>query len=266
MVKRKIIKIDEAKCDGCGLCVTACHEGAIQIVDHKARLVSEVYCDGLGDCLGECPQDAITIEERDAEAFDEKAVEEHLARKAEAHAGASAGAESAPPLPPVGGGCPGAALRKLSPQPAAPAAARSAAGAADAPPAAPGLSGLGNWPVQLMLVPPAAPFLKDCDLLICADCVPFAVPDFHTRYLAGKILLVGCPKLDNLPHYEEKLKAIFTEAKPRSITVLKMEVPCCGGIAQVAVAARKVAAPDTPIKVHTVGIQGAEIACEDVAS
>ena len=247
MVKRKIIKIDEEKCDGCGLCVTACHEGAIRIVDDKARLVSEVYCDGLGDCLGECPQDAITIEERDAEAFDEKAVEEHLAREAKT--------ESAPPLPPVGGGCPGAALRKLSPMPAAATAA-----------SAPGASGLGNWPVQLMLVPPGAPFLKAADLLICADCVPFAVPDFHSRYLAGKILLVGCPKLDDLQHYEEKLKAIFSEAKPRSITVLKMEVPCCGGIAQVAVAARKVAAPDTSIKVHTVGIQGAEIACEDVAS
>ncbi len=248
MVKRKIIKIDEDKCDGCGLCVTACHEGAIQIVDDKARLVSEVYCDGLGDCLGECPQDAITIEERDAEAFDEKAVEEHLARKTKT--------ESAPPLPPVGGGCPGAALRKLSPKPAAAATAGST----------PGASGLGNWPVQLMLVPPGAPFLKDADLLICADCVPFAVPDFHSRYLAGRILLVGCPKLDNLQHYEEKLKAIFAEARPRSITVLKMEVPCCDGIAQVTVAARKVAAPDKPIKVHTVGIQGAEIACEDVAS
>ncbi len=247
MVKRKIIKIDETKCDGCGICVDACHEGAIQIVDDKARLVSDIYCDGLGDCLAECPQDAITIEEREADAFDEKAVEEHLARKTKA---------SSAPKPPIGGGCPGAAMRQFAPKQAA----------AAAPGSAPAASGLGNWPIQIMLIPPAAPFLKEADLLICADCVPFAVPDFHNSYLAGKILLVGCPKLDDLQYYEEKLKAIFAEARPRSITVLKMEVPCCGGIAQVSVAARNLAAPDTPIKVHTVGIQGAEIACEDVAS
>jgi Pyruvate/2-oxoacid:ferredoxin oxidoreductase delta subunit len=206
MVKRKIINIDEDKCDGCELCVDACHEGAIQIVDGKAKLVSEIYCDGLGDCLAECPQDAITIEEREADAFDEKAVEEHLQKKS---------AAEAKPMPPISGGCPGAAMRKFDKRPAPAAAGGSADDAA-------GPSQLGHWPIQLMLVPPGAPFLKETDILICADCVPFAVPNFHSHYLAGKSLLVGCPKLDDIDYYEEKLKAIFAESNPKTITVLKM--------------------------------------------
>jgi ferredoxin len=246
MAVRKIIKIDEEKCDGCGLCVTACHEGALQVIDGKARLKSEIYCDGLGDCLSECPQDAITIEEREADAFDEKAVEVHLARQKSS--------KQAPAHPPVEGGCPGTALRSFQ-QRAAPSPAGKGEG---------GPTQLSHWPVQLMLVPPGAPFLKGADLLICADCVPFAVPDFHARYLSGRSVLVGCPKLDDLNFYLEKLKAIFAEAEARSITVLKMQVPCCAGIAQAAVQARNETVPQTETRVYTIGLQGEELFCEEV--
>jgi ferredoxin len=225
---RDIVKIDEEKCNGCGQCVPACAEGALQIIDGKAKLVSEVYCDGLGACLGVCPQDAITIEKREADAFDEAAVEEHTRQEAEG------------PLP---CGCPGSAMQSF--------AAREPADAGDAPP-----SKLGHWPVQLRLVPPFAPFLKNADLVVCADCVAFAVPDFHDRYVAGRAVLVGCPKLDDLAYYREKLEAVFREATPASITVLRMEVPCCAGIANAAVAARNAVAADTPTEVHVVGVQG----------
>ena len=287
MSLRKIVKIDEEKCDGCGLCVPSCAEGAIQIIDGKARLISETFCDGLGACLGECPQDAITVEERAAAEFDEKAVEEHLARlegggdkSAPAvaargfgpspapalHASVSPGPVPAPaprrPASPAAG-CPSSALKDFRPKPAPAACPGSAmrqfsgpaqAGPADFQPAE--SSQLSHWPIQLMLVPPQAPFLQGADLVICADCVPFTVPDFHRRYLTGRAVLVGCPKLDDLAHYQEKLKAILGSARPRRVTVLRMEVPCCGGIAQAALMARNAAAPETPLEVHTIGIQG----------
>ena len=237
MALRKIVKIDEEKCDGCGICVPACAEGALQIIDGKARLVSEVYCDGLGACLGDCPQDAITIEEREADKFDEVAVEKYLESLNQTE-------QIQPIESPCG--CPGAAMQTLKPdraeQPNAPEQ--------NIP------SALQSWPVQLMLVPPMAPFLKSADILICADCVPFAVPDFHSRFLKGKIALVGCPKLDDISFYREKLKAIFAEARPSSVTVLRMEVPCCGGIVSAAVSAREEVIPDTPAEVHVIGING----------
>jgi ferredoxin len=205
-------------------------------VEGKAKLISDIYCDGLGDCLAECPQDAITIEEREAKAYDEQAVK---ARLAQAH---------------KGGGCPASALRSFNPKPVCASDSQSSAQPA---------SQLGHWPVQLKLVPPEAPFLKGADLLICADCVPFAVPDFHTRYLSGKAVLVGCPKLDDLQYYYEKLKAIYAEALPKSLTVLKMVVPCCGGIAQAAIQARNEVIPDTEVKVHTLDLQGQEIHVEN---
>jgi Pyruvate/2-oxoacid:ferredoxin oxidoreductase delta subunit len=257
MSTRKIVRIDEEKCDGCGLCVPSCAERAIQIVDGKAKLVSEVFCDGLGACLGECPLDAITIEEREAENFDESAVEQHLERLKEdaaqsetkpslasPHHGHAAGAGHAP-------SCPGSAMRRFDLPAAAPATHDTLAGP----------SQLGHWPIQLMLVPPQAPFLKNQNILVCADCVPFTVPDFHGRYLAGSAVLVGCPKLDNLEFYHEKLKAIFAEAAPRKVTVLRMEVPCCGGIAQAAVDARNEVAPGVLLEIHTIGIRG-DIRCE----
>lgn len=249
MALRKIIEIDEELCDGCGDCITACHEGAIKLVDGKAKLISESYCDGLGDCIGECPQGAIKTVVREAADFDEQAVQTHLKKQ-----------ESKPSFPmadaPAGGGCPGSAMRNLAM--AAPGAGGMAVGDQPTEP-----SLLGHWPVQLMLVPPHAPFLKNADLLICADCVPFTVPDFHQRYLKDRAVVVGCPKLDSLEHYFEKLKDIFQTAEPRRITVLRMEVPCCGGIAQVALQAKKIVCPDTPIEVHTIGVRG-EIRCESL--
>ncbi len=239
---RKIIQINEEKCDGCGDCISACAEGAIQIIGGKAKVVNDSYCDGLGACLGKCPQGAITIIEREATAFDQAAVQKHLAQQKRITL----------PVHPVGGGCPGSAMQQIDRE--------STAGVhTESRPAV--SSQLGHWPVQLMLIPPHAPFLANADILICADCVPFALPDFHSRYLTGRAVLVGCPKLDNLNHYAEKMKAIFAAASPRSIMVLKMEVPCCSGIAQVVLQARNEVAPDVPIEVLTIGVRG-EIECE----
>ena len=278
---RKIVHIDEEKCNGCGECIPACHEGALQLIDGKARLVGDVYCDGLGDCLGTCPQDAITVEEREAEEFDTAAVEERLAAtKADADADAACAcpgaaarelADEAPGCP--GKGCPGAAVRELFNDDAtadAPTVDHRAAGecpgggersgcgkccgggdAGEAPP-----SRLGHWPLQLSLVPPGAPFLDGADIVVCADCVAFAVPDFHTRYVAGNAVLIGCPKLDDLTLYRDKLKKLFARAQPESVTVLRMEVPCCAGIAGATVEACEEALPGLPIEVHTIGIRG----------
>jgi NAD-dependent dihydropyrimidine dehydrogenase PreA subunit len=232
MPTRKIVKIDEELCDGCGVCVPSCAEGALQIIDGKARLVGDNLCDGLGACLGECPQDAIIIEEREADEFDEAAVHEHLKKQEE------------PQQPELPCGCPGSALRTIACE-EEPASVQTG----------PVKSELTHWPVQLMLIPPTAPFLKDADILIAADCVPFKVPDFHSRYLKGKSLLVGCPKLDNLDIYRQKLKEIFAVARPRSITVLRMEVPCCGGIVHATLEARDQSAPHLPVSVHTIGIR-----------
>ncbi len=221
MVVRKIVEIDEERCDGCGLCATACHEGAIQIVNGKAKLVSDTYCDGLGDCLQECPRDAITVIEREADEYDAEAVEERIAD------------------------------------------ARQAPGAKRAPGAA---TQLRQWPVQLMLVPPTAPFLKGADILVTADCVPFAAANYHDKYLAGRVTVVGCPKFDDIQHYYEKLKLMFAEARPASIAVVRMEVPCCGGIAQVVTRARADVVPDTELTIITIGIHGDEKSVERVPS
>ncbi len=239
MPVRDIVRIDEGKCDGCGDCVTACAEGAIQIIDGKARLVSEVYCDGLGACIGNCPQGAITIERREAAEFSEAAVEAHLTGRGR------------PQPEPISLGvtraCPGTMVRTFAP----PAASTRSSSATTSGPSA-----LRQWPVQLMLVPPNAPYLKDADILICADCCPFAIPDFHSRFLAGRALLVGCPKLDDLQFYLQKLTEIFELSAPRRITVVKMEVPCCNGLAQITKMARDKAAPSVPIDVYTVGVRG----------
>jgi len=243
MGMRKIIKIDEDLCDGCGECVPSCEEGALKIIDGKAKLVKDIYCDGLGACLGECPQGALTIEEREAAEFDEKAVDEFLQTEKSAP-------KSPSPLLATGvpHGCPGSALRTMA-APVAPAAS-SVPG--------PQLSSLTHWPVQLMLVPPQAPFLAESDLLICADCVPFTVPDFHSRFLTGRSVVVACPKLDNLDLYREKLKEMFAVARPTSITVLRMEVPCCGGIVDAVLKARDASLPHMPVVIHTMDIRGGD--------
>ncbi len=247
-MRRKIIAIDEEKCDGCGQCVPSCKEGALAVVGGKLKLVSEAFCDGLGACLGECPRDAIRVEEREADDFDQSAVERHLAATADPKLAV---------LPVLGQGhaghghghsCPGSAHRTMAP------AAPSARGQETA-----SASQLRHWPVQLMLVSPQAAFLKGADVLLCADCVPFAYPDFHSKLLAGKALLVGCPKLDDLPFYAEKLGAIFAAAQPRSVTVARMEVPCCGGIAQAAVRAAAATCAKMPIEIHTFGVDGSPL-------
>lgn len=251
-MKRKIIKIEESLCDGCGQCVDACHEGAIQVIEGKARLVSEVYCDGLGDCIGECPTGALTIEEREADAFDEEAVKNHLTKIEKTN---SLSAQE-----PTACACPGSAMRVFNT-----VSDENNAENGNTTPIQNMRSQLGHWPVQLMLVPPQAPFLKNADILLCADCVPFALPGFHSRYLKDRALLVGCPKLDNLEYYREKLKDILAVAKPKSLTVLKMEVPCCGGIAQAAIEARDNSCPDISVEIQTIGIQGDILSSELIA-
>jgi NAD-dependent dihydropyrimidine dehydrogenase PreA subunit len=232
-VIRKIVKIDEDKCDGCGLCVPDCAEGAIQVVDGKARLLSDNLCDGLGNCLGVCPRDAITIEERQADDFDEAAVE----------AAQAVTAEEPADLP---CGCPGTMARTLSPQ-TAPRGQQETR-----------TSQLSHWPVQLTLVPPSGAMWNDADVLISADCVAFAMADFHERLLAGRAVVIACPKLDDVGPYIDKLTRIFADNSIRSITVAHMEVPCCTGIVMAAKAAlEKSGRTDIPFADITVGIDGA---------
>ncbi|MDL2233317.1 4Fe-4S binding protein [Ruminococcaceae bacterium OttesenSCG-928-L11] len=201
---RKIIQIDEEKCNGCGLCAAACHEGAIGMVDGKAKLLRDDYCDGLGDCLPTCPTQAIQFVEREAAAYDEAAVKANMAK-----------AGKTPPT----GGCPGSNAHAIHRAPA-PTPAPAAANAA---------SQLAQWPVQIKLVPVNAPYFQGADLLIAADCTTFSFADFHNRFMQNKITLIGCPKLDE-GDYSEKLTAILRENDINSITVVRMEVPCCGGI------------------------------------
>ena len=241
---RKIVKIDEDKCDGCGECIPACVEGALKIVDGKARLVKDIYCDGLGACLGECPQDAITIEERLAEGFDEEAVEEYLAGQAvhEAPESAAAGA---------GRACPGTAAFSLGP--ACPCENEPAAAGREAPRAE---SALRNWPVQFDLVPPQAPYFQGADLLIAADCVPFAYAGFHRDFLENRALLIACPKLDDFPAHLAKLTAVLSQSDVKSITVLHMEVPCCSGLVHMARQAIQFSGKNVPLREVTVGVRG----------
>jgi NAD-dependent dihydropyrimidine dehydrogenase PreA subunit len=211
MALRNIVKIDEEKCNGCGLCVNACAEGAIKIIDGKAKLVSEIYCDGLGACLGHCPEDAITIEKREAEDFDEEATKAHLTKEKN-------------PKVQTDFVYPGMTSKQLKTK----AAPNDTTQAGTAP------SQLGQWPVQLKLVSPHAPYFADADLLLVADCVPFTMGDFHNRFLKDHNIAVGCPKLDDVQFYIEKLSAILQSNKLNSLTVIHMEVPCCSGLTHIA--------------------------------
>lgn len=236
---RKMVRIDEAKCNGCGLCVPACAEGAIQIIDGKARLVADKLCDGLGACLGDCPVDAITIEERDADEFDELAVEERLkaiGRAAVPHHPAPAAAS---------GGCPSARMMNF----AAPAGDVGAAGASRP-------SRLAQWPVQLHLVPPTAPFFQNADVLLAADCAPFAYADFQEELLKGKALAIACPKLDDTAPYVDKLTAMIVQSNIKSLTVVHMEVPCCNGLVFMARQAIANSGRDIPFETVCIGIRG----------
>ena len=270
---REIVLIDEEKCDGCGVCVPSCAEGAIRIIDGKARLVAENLCDGLGNCLGTCPRGAITIEHRAADDYDDEAVHDHLAGaaprmdQAEPSMPSMAAAEQ-PEAADAGHaacGCPGAALRNLKPSHEATHggahAAISAPPAGAAPhaghPAAASESRLGHWPVQLHLLPIQGHVWQDADVLIAADCVGFAMPDFHESLLAGKTLAVGCPKLDDVSAYAAKLAQVFARNRVRSVTVAHMEVPCCTGIVgAVRQALAQSGRADLPLRDITVGVDG----------
>jgi Pyruvate/2-oxoacid:ferredoxin oxidoreductase delta subunit len=238
MGKRNIVVIDEDKCNGCGLCVSACAEGAIQLVDGKAKLVSDTYCDGLGACLNECPQDAITIEQREAVDFDEQAAKEHIARIQRTKQTDQQIEKAC--------GCPGANAKTIDRS----TQNRQIPDSASIP------SALTNWPVQINLVPVNAPYLKGADLLISADCAPFAFADFHTKVLPGKILLIGCPKLDNANVYVEKLGQIFASSGINSVTIVRMEVPCCGGLTQIIKQALAISGAKIPVTEVTVRISG----------
>jgi len=239
MVLRNIVIIDQEKCNGCGQCVDDCAEGAIELVDGKAVLTSDIYCDGLGACIGHCPQDAITVEKRQARPFDEKAVEDHLKTKKNVQAAAEAFA------------CPGMAAHSFGSDRTVNSESTGSA--------------LGQWPVQLALVPVSAPYLAGADLLLAADCVPFAMGDFHGRFLCGRRLAVGCPKLDDPDAYVEKLAAIIKDNNLNSLTVIHMEVPCCGGLTQIARSAIKKSGKNLSFTDVTVALDGRVLSSRTVS-
>jgi ferredoxin len=221
---RKIIEIDEEKCNGCGLCIPNCAEGALQIVDGKVKLVGDVYCDGLGACLGHCPEGALEVIEREAVPFDMEAVHELL------------GSQKQHPV-----ACPSVSsldMGATSPQPTM----RESA--------------LKHWPVQLSLLPTEAPRFQDADLLVVADCVPVAHPNFHSSLLSGRTVVMGCPKLDDIAGYGEKLKEIFKKNDVRSVTVATMEVPCCSGLSRVVDWAVEASGKAIPVRKHIVSVRG----------
>jgi ferredoxin len=210
MVVRNIVKIDEEKCNGCGQCVNACAEGVIQITNGKAKLVSEVYCDGLGACIGRCPQGAITIDKREADEFDKEATMAHLEEQKKVKEK-------------IDFVCPGTMARMMRGRKRG-----ETAGITAIP------SQLSHWPIQLMLVPPGAPYFADADLVLAADCVAFAMVDFHNKFLKENSIVIGCPKLDNRELYIEKIADILQTNKLKSLTVVHMEVPCCFGLTRIA--------------------------------
>jgi Pyruvate/2-oxoacid:ferredoxin oxidoreductase delta subunit len=250
-MKRNIIKIDEEKCTGCGLCVPNCQEEAIKIIDGKAKLVSDVFCDGLGACLGECPEGALSMEEREADLFDEKIVQETIARKKREEHQAKTGKSASQGLgviSPAAHGCPGSAHaafeRKTQ---ATPATAQTGARQSE----------LTHWPIQLHLVNPAADFFRGKDVVLAADCVAYSLADFHERFLQGKSLAIACPKLDERQDvYMEKIHKMVDEAKINTLTVVMMEVPCCRGLLQIAQAALQSAKRKVPLKAVIVSTRG----------
>jgi len=244
-VIRKVIHIDEQLCNGCGNCVPSCAEGALEIVDGKARVIADLYCDGLGACLGECPTGALTIEEREADEFDEHAVEKRLSDKKQKVPSART------VLPMASGGCPSSRMM----QSFAPTDAGSGSGSPAAT-GAPAESALSHWPVQIMLVPPTAPFLKGADLLVLADCVPVAFPTLHRDFLKGKAVMMGCPKFDNSQAYIEKFAQIARHSGIRSITAVVMEVPCCAALPVIVQKGLKLAGATIPMEEVVISVRG----------
>jgi len=235
MAIRNIVLIDEDKCNGCGECVTSCAEGAIEIIDGKAKLVSEIYCDGLGACLGSCPQDAISIEKRESAEFDEVATEEHLKKMKQT--------EAAQPKSPCQ--CPGTMMQSFKSD----AEASSSTGGDVS-------SQLAQWPVQLTLLSPQAPYFKGADLMLTADCVPFAMGDFHSKLLKDKVIAIACPKLDDIDPYIQKVSEIIKINNLNSLTVVHMQVPCCSGMTYIAKQAIELSGVDMKFQDITIDLQG----------
>lgn len=230
---RKIIEINEELCDGCGQCVPSCAEGAIQIMDGKARVVSDNLCDGLGACLGECPNGALRIVEREADEFDEVAVEKHLESHTEIKEG-----------PSLDCGCPSRQLKVLV----------SERNIGDSPAA--GRSALGQWPIQIRLVPPEAPFLKGADLLVIADCVAVAYPHLHRDFLKGRAVMMGCPKFDDAEGYVRKFAQVFKAAGLKSVSIVTMEVPCCSGLPHIVKKGMAASGTEVPLKEIVISARG----------
>lgn len=239
-VKRKIIEIDDELCDGCGNCIPSCAEGALEIVDGKAKVVADIYCDGLGACLGECPVGALKVVEREADEFDEEAVEAYLSEK-EKNKG---GAEET-----LACGCPSAQIQNFESSITCDEANRPAdLEKLD--------SALSHWPVQIRLIPPTAPFLKGADLLVVADCVPIAFPSLHRDFLKGKAVMVGCPKFDDAQEYIDKFAEIFRTAGIKRITVVVMEVPCCSGLPMIVKKGLEASGKKIPLEEVVVSVRG----------
>jgi len=255
MLNRKIVQIDEEKCNGCGLCVPSCAEGAIQIIDGKAKLVKDQYCDGLGACLGECPQDAISIIEREAEEFDEHAAMEHVKSiKTEGNNSMHDKSKKTGDHHGHGhSGCPGSNVRILKDD------KPTTVEYSESDIAFSLKSQLRQWPVQISLVPVNAPYFKDASLLVTADCVPFAYADYHPALLKGKVVLIGCPKLDDIDFYIDKLTAIIKSNDLKDVTVAFMEVPCCSGIVYAIEQAVKASGKNICIRRVRITIDGQKI-------
>lgn len=230
VAKRKIIHIDENKCNGCGQCIVDCAEAALQIVEGKARLVKDIYCDGLGACMGGCPTGALTIAEREADPFDEAATEEHI--------------KEVKKMKEEFCGCPGSRAVDMTEEDSA------VRGSAEERPE------LANWPIQLKLIGTNATYLKDADLLIAADCTAFSTINFQSRFIRGKKVVIACPKLDNAQQYYEKLTEMFRTNDIKGITVVRMEVPCCGGLFYLVKESIKAAGKDIPLEEVIIGIKG----------
>jgi len=258
MVIRKVIKIDEEKCNGCGQCVTSCAEGALEIIDGKAKVVRDSFCDGLGACIGECPEDALKIEERDVEEFDKEAVKDHLKEKEHHLHDEKCGCPSAKPIDIKHAqvkpktevkmekcGCPSAAPLDIHHK-----------NEKHMPDEHEQEAKLGHWPIQLMLVPESAPFLKGKDLIVLADCSAVAYGNLQNEFVDGNVIVMGCPKFDDINIYEKKLEGMIKNSGIRSISVVHMEVPCCFGLLSVVKSACQKAGNKIPFKQHVVGING----------
>ena len=238
-INRKIIEIDDELCDGCGQCVPSCAEGALQVIDGKARIVADKFCDGLGACMGTCPQGALKVIEREAEDFDEEAVAAYLQEKQPI--GKEAG---------MACGCPSENIQIFDRPAAEPIHihGRQSGG--------PVSSALSHWPVQIRLVPPMALFLKNADLLVVADCVPLAYPDLHADFIAGRVVMMGCPKFDDSERYVDKFCQIFEQAAIKSVTVVVMEVPCCSGMPSIVQKGIDRSGVDVPFEIVVIGTRG----------